>query len=58
MSARSPAATARSATPSAACRIAPVEMPAKIPSVSISSRVRRIASREPTEKRVVSTESS
>ena len=35
----------------AACRIAPVEMPAKIPSSSSSSRVRRTASRGPTENR-------
>ena len=40
---------------SAACRTAPVEMPAKMPSSSISSRVRLTASREPTENRVVST---
>ena len=51
MSARSPALTDLAAWPRAACRIAPVEMPAKMPSASSSSRVRRTASRGPTEKR-------
>ena len=46
-----PALTALAAWPSAACRIAPVEMPAKMPSSSSSSRTRRTASRGPTENR-------
>jgi hypothetical protein len=58
MSAGTPAFTALAAMASAACRIAPVEMPAKIPSASSSSRVRRTASRGPTEYLVVSTDAS
>jgi hypothetical protein len=46
------------ASPIAACRIAPVEMPAKMPSSSTSWRVRRSASRGPTEKRDDRTEPS
>jgi hypothetical protein len=55
MSARSPAATALSAMASAACSAPPDEIPAKIPSIVSSSRVRRSASAEDTENRVVST---
>ena len=58
MSARSPAACALAAIASAACRAAPVEIPAKIPSLSSSSLVRRSASAEETENRVVRTEGS
>ena len=50
--------TASCATASAACRIAPVEKPAKMPSTSTSCRVRSTASRVPTEKRRVSTVAS
>ena len=42
----------------AACSAPPVEMPAKMPSAACSSRVRRRASAEATENRVVSTDSS
>src|SRR6266498_762633 len=58
MSARRPAAAALAAMASAACNAPPVEIPAKMPSVSSSSRVRRSASRELTENLVVSTDSS
>src|SRR5882757_3827539 len=53
MSACSPAFTALSAMPSAACSTAPVEIPAKMPSLCTNSRVRLTASNDPTEKRVV-----
>jgi hypothetical protein len=58
MSARSPAATALAAMPRPACSAAPAEMPAKMPSAEMNSRVRRSASAEETENRVVSTDSS
>ncbi len=44
-----PAFSAFAAIPSAACTIAPVEIPAKMPSLLSNSRVRRTASRGPTE---------
>ena len=51
--------TAKRATiDSVACRMAPVEMPAKMPSCSTRSRVRRSASYDVTENRRVSTVSS
>jgi len=58
MSARWPAFLALSAIASAACRAPPVEIPAKMPSASSSSLVRRRASLADTENRVVSTDGS
>src|SRR5262249_28649107 len=58
MSARCPALRALAAMARAACSAAPVEIPAKMPSASSSSRVRRRASLPETENRVVSTEGS
>ena len=58
MSAFCPALTALFAMPRAACKIAPVEIPAKMPSRSSSSRVRATASSGPTENLVVRTDSS
>ena len=58
ISAATPAATHSFPIAIAACKIAPVEIPAKIPSTSNNSRTRLTESSAPTEKRRVITDAS